>query len=145
MRHSIILLVAVLCGDVAGAFTAMAASPVMRGNWDITFCDDLNKTTCDTVCWSFTRVPGTVAGSSTSGTVAQPGALFPLDGKFLQLGDRVTAWASLTAGPLSSIAFFEGSFFSPTELNGESFVQFAFPDGQIRVGSWHAVKTATCP
>lgn len=149
MRNAAIAIFACLFGLIGTAKqTSSATSPVMRGNWEIAICDDLVRTTCQTAgCYSFTKVAGSFTGVSNAGTFIQnglPGGTV-YTGKWLQIGNRVTLWASRTFGGLTVINIFDGAFFSTTELNGEGFLGYALTNpANVELGSWRATKVGSC-
>jgi hypothetical protein len=144
MRRSVVTALMISAGLFAW-LPAKAAGPIMGGDWNITTCRDPDRG-CGTTCYSFTRVPGHVAGSSTSGRVSvhSPGATFT--GKWLQLGDRVTFWGTFTF-IIEGLVFYDGAFLSPTGINGENFVTFApgADAGLSSTGVWRGVKVVSCP
>jgi hypothetical protein len=154
MRHIVLLLAAGIAGLLSGILPSLSAPPRMGGHWDVTTCDDPNRTNCLTGCYTFTVVPGHVAKSPTSGRVTQNDVpAFPFSGRWIQLGDRVSFWGVTQFGDSDEffpVAFFDGTFLSATELNGESFVSLIIqaegPIGNATTGAWHAVKRGTaCP
>jgi hypothetical protein len=137
------LLSVVMLGTMAG-YPAFAATPAMSGRWSIATCDDLDRTKCRTLCYSFTRVPNTVAQNPRSGTWVSNDAV-PFNGHWSQLGDHVTFWGAAQTGANPTAIYFRGAFSSRTELNGDRFITFRVPNSAVRVGNWHASRVSVCP
>jgi len=146
MIHRLLLVPFVVVAVIACALPSKAAGLAMSGNWNITTCTDPDRTLCGTVCHVFTKVPGTVAGRRSSGTVVSDGGSFPFTGKWLQLDDRISVWGTMEFGSLLQAVFFDGAFLSPTEINGDSAVGFLSTIALTisATGSWNAVKVSTC-
>jgi len=123
---------------VYGLATANAGTPLMKGNWLVTACDDLDRTTCTTSCFVFTKTPGQFAGTWLS----QDADAFA--GNWNQRADRVTVWGLSHVGGDTAI-YFKGAFSTAKQLNGSRFIAFTVPNDNIRIGNWHAKRVAACP
>ena len=142
IHRSLVAILFVVAAWAGGLGETVAATPLFTGKWELTTCQDLNRTGCQTVCYIFTRTPGTVSGSNSSGTWHDPGPA-AFDGKWLQLGDRLLIWGS-NPGGLASAAFFRGSLVSSTIINGDSYVAFVLPNGIAITGNWSGKKVGSC-
>src|SRR5690242_2590151 len=143
MIHKSLVAVLFIVALLAVGLGQATATPAFSGKWQLSVCTDPDRTSCATHCYIFTRTAGTVSGSNTSGTWHDPSS-FALDGKWLQLGDRLIIWGSSPTGPLNSAAFFRGSIVSSTVINGDSFVLFPLPNGSALTGNWTAQKVGNC-
>jgi len=143
MIHRSLIAALFVIAALAGGLGQATATPVFSGKWQLTVCEDPDRTSCATHCYIFTRTADTVSGSNTSGTWHDPSS-FALDGKWLQLGDRLIILGSSPTGPLNSAAFFRGSIVSNTVINGDSWVLFPLPNGSALTGNWTGKKVTSC-
>lgn len=120
---------------------APAVSPSVVGNWKVTFYLEPLRSIGATQCIVMTLVPGTVAGSPTSGTWRSP--TFPgWSGQWIQQGDLVR-WFGITGGLATSEV---GSVLNRNILGGTSFNHFSTSSGAATssAGTWSAVRTISC-
>jgi hypothetical protein len=144
MRGTVTILSAAAIATIASISAASAATPVLKGRWVVTYCEDINRTTCTTVCYAFTKVPDTVASNPNSGTwISNEGDGFA--GQWSQSGDRVTFWGASTAGGMKTAIYFRGAFSDPKGLNGSRFMGYTVPNTNVKIGNWHADKVSKCP
>lgn len=119
-------------------FSAVFAS--VAGSWKVTFFLEPTRYTGSTQCVTFTLVPGTVNGISTSGTWTSPS--FPgWSGQWIQHGDYIR-WFGVVNGVATSEA---GFMPNNNNFGGISYNHFSTADGTtITSGSWIAVRVNKC-
>ncbi|HBI21394.1 MAG TPA: hypothetical protein DDY37_02220 [Legionella sp.] len=129
-----------LAASVVGAPLAQATSPGVAGSWKVTFFVEPGRTTGSTQCIVFSKVPGTVAGESDSGTWTSP--TFPgWSGQWVKQGDLVR-WFGVT----DALATEESGIMENSKIfGGVSFNHFLKTDATTSsAGSWNAVRVTSC-
>lgn len=120
---------------------ALASSPSIVGNWNVTFFSEPGRTTGATQCITFKQVAGTVAGEATSGTWTCP-TFAGWTGQWVKQGDHVR-WFGVTDFLATEES---GNVENSKIFGGVSFNHFLKTDAKTSsAGSWNAVRVTKCP
>lgn len=143
MRALLLFLLSFFAGIYGNISLGEAKQPLLRGNWEITFCRNPDKQCELTLCFEFTRNTGEVSEMTRSGTwIWWP---YISTGRWVQDGDVVQLFAGYGYGAYQSYISFTGMMNGSERLGGISYVD-ALVDGTfIATGTWFANKVKTCP
>ncbi len=139
-RISIALATALWAGLALCQPTANAAQPVLKRNWEITFCNNPDKQCIAKVCVQFTRVPDQVDSMPLSGTWTMTG--WPLNGRWVQYGDVVQFFGKYTSIP--AFISFTGILNGDTIMGFISFVDSTDSQSGQNTGTWRGRRTNAC-
>lgn len=132
----------IVCAQIALAAISSpnVISPSVVGNWRVTFYLEPLRAVGASQCIVFTLVPGTVAGSPTSGTWTSP--TFPgWSGQWIQQGDHVR-WFGVTGGLVTTES---GNMVNRNIFTGVSFNHFTASTATTSsAGSWVGVRAVSC-
>ena len=143
-----------LIGSLVFSSTPAMALPELNGSWQITYYPDPNRNQPATYCVAFTTVAGSVVGEPLSGTWQEaPGAAPTWRGNWIQQGDRVKWWGSVTN--IQYVTSHEGTLITSSPVGsapvGSMTGQYQFYSiaGGVgaaapELGAWSAQKVANC-
>lgn len=144
-----------LIGGLVFSSTPAMALPALNGSWRITYYQDPNRNAPATYCVAFTTVANSIAGELSSGTWQEaPGAAPTWRGSWVQQGDQVKWWGSVTN--IQYITSHQGTLLTSSAAGAAASglmtgqYQFFSTAGGVgasvpEVGVWSAQKVASCP
>lgn len=146
-----------LIGGLLLSSTPAMALPAVNGSWRITYYADPNRNApAQTYCVAFTTTANSIANEPLSGTWQEaPGAAPTWRGSWVQQGDRVKWWGSVTN--IQYVTSHQGTLITssptgtatPTGLMTGQYQFYSIQGGvgaaQPEVGTWSAQQVANCP